>query len=217
MVKLANSKSAFIRPSPNKGQLGGISNHTKDAITLCEAAGFNIIFIETVGVGQSEAMVASITDFFIYLTLAQNGDQLQFIKKGTLELSDVIIINKSDQNKQKVRETTLALKHTLKNMNYRKTQAVFSCSALLKIHLDKIWQYIEQLHQEKIHNGEIEQNRKTQNFFWFKYIIESEFKNLIFENERFKKKLQELQYDPPKNPRKMAVEIINKIIKEDLR
>jgi len=216
MVKLANSKSAFIRPSPNQGQLGGISNHTKDAIILCEAAGFNIIFIETVGVGQSEAMVASITDFFIYLTLAQNGDQLQFIKKGTLELSDVIIINKSDQNTQKVKETTLTLKHTLTNMNYRKKQAVFSCSALLNIHLDKIWKYIEKLNQEKLNNGEIEKTRKNQNFFWFKHIVESEFKNLIFKNERFAKKLQEIQNHPPKNPRKIALEMINTIIREDL-
>jgi len=217
MVKLASSKSAFIRPSPSQGQLGGVCSHTKDTITLCEAAGFNIIFIETVGVGQSESMVASITDFFIYLTLAQNGDQLQFIKKGTLELSDVIIINKSDQNKQKVKETTIALKNTLEHMNYRKEQAVFACSALLNLNLDKIWWHIEKLNQKKMHNGEIEKNRKNQNFFWFQHIVESELKNLILENLRFKQKLNEIQDDPPKNPRKIALKIIDKIIKEDLR
>ena len=217
MVKLANSKNAFIRPSPNKGQLGGVSSHTKDAITLCEAAGFNIIFIETVGVGQSEAMVASITDFFIYLTLSQNGDQLQFIKKGTLELSDVIIINKADQNKKKVKETTLILKHTLQNMNYRKKQAVFSCSALLNTNLDKIWQYIEKLNKEKLNSGEIEKNRKNQNFFWFKYIITHELKNVIFENKKLKKQLDKIQSEPPKNPRKIAIEILNQIIREDLK
>ena len=216
MVKLANSKSAFIRPSPSQGQLGGICNHTKDTITLCEAAGFNIIFIETVSVGQSESMVASITDFFIYITLAQNGDQLQFIKKGTLELSDIIIINKSDQDTQKVKQTTLALKNTLEHMTYRKKQAVFSCSALLNLNILNIWNYIKKLNDEKVKSGEIEQNRKNQNFFWFQYIVENEFKNLIFENSKFIKKLNELKENPPKNPKKSALKIIKTIIREDL-
>ena len=103
MNQLSNSKLAFIRPSPNSGILGGVAQNTKNAITICEAAGFEIIIVETVGVGQAEFIVKSMTDFFIYLTLTENGDELQFSKKGILELSDIIIINKADQNKKRAK------------------------------------------------------------------------------------------------------------------
>ena len=96
MHELSTDKNAFIRPSPNKGTLGGVTNKTQDSIVLCEAAGFNIILIETVGVGQSETTVSNLVDFFLLLMLAGAGDELQGIKRGIMELADTLIITKSD-------------------------------------------------------------------------------------------------------------------------
>lgn len=216
MLKLANSKSAFIRPSPNKGQLGGVSCHTKETIILCEAAGFNIIFIETVGVGQSESEVASMTDFFIYLTLIQNGDQLQFIKKGVLELSDIIIINKCDQNKKKCQQVGLMLKTALQYSTDKKKQEVFQCSALLNTNIQKVWQYLEKLYVEKKENGTLKKNRQKQNFFWLQKAIENEIKELIFEKtSKFKKRIDTFKTNPPENSKKVALKILKEIFTKD--
>jgi len=214
MEKLSSLKSAFIRPSPSRGKLGGVCDHTKDAITLCEAAGFNIILIETVGVGQSESMVESMTDFFIYLTLVENGDQLQFIKKGVLELSDIILINKYDQNKNKAKNMKILLEHTIQSLSYRKKQAIFTCSALTHFHISKIWDYIERLHLKKKENGQIQHKRKQQDFFWLQQMLKEEFQKLLFQNTNFKQEVSKFEKNPPKNPKKTALEIIDKMIKE---
>ncbi|MAQ31577.1 MAG: methylmalonyl Co-A mutase-associated GTPase MeaB [Flavobacteriales bacterium] len=211
MNQLTNAKNIFIRPSPSRGQLGGVCNHTRDSIILCEAAGFNIILIETVGVGQSEVMVEQMTDYFIYMTLCQNGDELQFIKKGILELSDLILINKSDQNKQKAEEVKFLLNNTIQNFQNHKKQTVMTNSVFNHIDTKGVWNCINDFVQENTRNGHITLNRQKQNTFWIKENIQTEFNNLLFKNKYVQKQMLDIKNT---NTKKVTKRIINKLIKE---
>ena len=213
MNQLTNEKNIFIRPSPSRGQLGGVCNHTRDSIILCEAAGFNIILIETVGVGQSEIMVEQMTDYFIYMTLCQNGDELQFIKKGVLELSNLILINKSDQNKQKAKEVMFLLNNTVQNFQNHKKQTVMTNSAHNHSDTKAVWNCINNFFKENTLNGQIKLNRQKQNKFWIKANIQTEFNNLLFRNEYVKKQILDITNT---NTKKVTTRIINKLIKEGL-
>ena len=199
--------------SPSGGSLGGVSRSTKDSILLCEAAGYNIIIIETVGVGQSETLVQSMTDFFLYLTLIENGDELQFIKKGILELSDIIIINKADQHKERAKEMKFVLENIIKfSKNKTRKQSVFTCSSLNNKNINNIWNQIERLYKETKETGCFENNRNTQNLFWLNKIIKEELKSLLYKDPRLKKMISNFKKSPPKNPRKTALDIIKKLI-----
>ena len=211
MEKLSNSEKAFIRPSPNKGVLGGVSNNTRDAIILCEAAGYDIIIVETVGVGQSETLVKSMTDVFIYLTLVENGDELQFMKKGIMELSDIVIINKSDQNPKKVKEMKVILEHYIKSHNTNNKKHIFTCSATNNINIKNVWKNIERFYLDKIKSGELDNIRNTQNIFWLKKVIEQEYMNLLYKNKKLEKKILEFEKKPIKNVRKIALDIIQQL------
>ena len=213
MNQLSNSKLAFIRPSPNSGVLGGVAQNTKNAITICEAAGFEIIIVETVGVGQAEFIVKSMTDFFIYLTLIENGDELQFSKKGILELSDVIIINKADQNKKRAKEVALLLKNSLDN--YQDKKHVFTCSALTGLNIHTIWEHIENLYIKKINTGELQKKRDEQDLLWFKKNIKHAIIDLFLKKTNIESIISNLSTDTLRAPRKHAFEIIKKIFKED--
>tara|TARA_B100002052_G_C15874611_1_gene596363 strand:- start:1167 stop:2126 length:960 start_codon:yes stop_codon:yes gene_type:complete len=211
MRKLSNNQSAFIRPSPSKGDLGGVCHSTKDTITLCEVAGYNIILIETVGVGQSETMVQEMTDFFIYLTLTQNGDEIQFIKKGVLELSDCIVINKSDENKEKANHLKKLLHTHLKIANSQKAQNVFTCSALHNIHIKEIWEHIQQKYNEDYKSGKIEKNRHHQDKIWRQRLIKNELIDILNTNLNVQNIIKTLTQDPEKNIRKKILDKIAKI------
>ena len=134
MHKLASDKNAFIRPSPTSGTLGGVANKTRESIILCEAAGLEIILIETVGVGQSETSASNLVDFFLLLMLAGAGDELQGIKRGIMELADALIITKADgDNLQKAKNAALEYKralHLFPHMENGWSQQVSTCSAL---------------------------------------------------------------------------------------
>ena len=213
MNQLSNSRLAFIRPSPNSGILGGVAQNTKNAITICEAAGFEIIIVETVGVGQAEFIVKSMTDFFIYLTLTENGDELQFSKKGILELSDIIIINKADQNKKRAKEVAFLLKNSLDH--YENPKNVFICSALTGLNIHTILQHIQNLYIKKIKNGEIQKNREEQKLFWYKKNIKNEIINLFLKKTKIEDIISNLSLQKNKSPRRQALSIIKKIFKED--
>ena len=157
MTDLAKDKMAFIRPSPSSGILGGVAAKTRDTILLCEAAGFEIILIETVGVGQSETTVSNLVDFFLLLMLSGAGDELQGIKRGIIEMADYILINKADgDNIQKAKKAMLQYKSALhlfpSNMNGWETE-VNCCSALEKIGLDKVWESIQEYNLKMRENG----------------------------------------------------------------
>jgi LAO/AO transport system kinase len=170
MIELSHDPLAFIRPSPAGSSLGGVSNKTRESMLLCEAAGFEIIFIETVGVGQSETAVKGMVDFFLLLMLAGAGDELQGIKKGIMEMADAIAITKSDGENTKAAkaakaefQSALHLFPPAENGWYPK---VLTCSALKKEGLEDIWNLILTYQEQVKNNGHFNAIRKKQNLNW---------------------------------------------------
>ncbi|MEV8608799.1 methylmalonyl Co-A mutase-associated GTPase MeaB [Amycolatopsis sp. NPDC051373] len=170
MSRLAVDPRAFIRPSPTSGTLGGVARATRETIVLMEAAGFDVVLVETVGVGQSEVAVANMVDSFLFLTLARTGDQLQGIKKGVLELADVIAVNKADgphtrDATRAARELSGALR-----MIYGKdapwTPPVLTCSALEGSGLDEVWATIGRHRTLMQESGELSDRRRRQQVDW---------------------------------------------------
>ncbi|QKW36009.1 methylmalonyl Co-A mutase-associated GTPase MeaB [Actinomadura sp. NAK00032] len=170
MQRLAADPDAFIRPSPTAGTLGGVAKATREAMVVMEAAGYGVVLVETVGVGQSETTVAEMVDSFLFLTLARTGDQLQGIKKGVLELADVIAVNKADgehkmEAKRAARELSGALRMLRGDERLRDTP-VLTCSAREGTGLDEVWGLIIE-HQERLRaSGELEARRRRQQVGW---------------------------------------------------
>ncbi len=171
MAQLAQDRNAFIRPSPSSGTLGGVAAKTRETMLLCEAAGFDVILVETVGVGQSETAVHDLTDFFLVLMLPGAGDELQGIKKGILELADMIAVNKADgedgqrRAKAAAQDYRAAL-HILTPASASWSPPVVTISGLHGKGLDDLWNKIED-HREKLTaTGEIEERRRKQDVKW---------------------------------------------------
>ena len=181
MHELAADENAFIRPSPSSGILGGVANKTRESIILCEAAGFDIILIETVGVGQSETTVSNLADFFLLLMLSGAGDELQGIKRGIMELADALIITKSDgDNSIKAKNAAMEYKRALHLFPAKKNDwipQVSTCSALDKTGLDTIWELIEKYNNQMQANSCFMSNRNKQNNYWLHHIIKHELGN----------------------------------------
>ena len=170
MERLAVDPAAFIRPSPAGATLGGVTRTTRESMLLCEAAGFDVILVETVGVGQSETIVAEMVDFFLVLMLAGAGDELQGIKKGVLELADMVAVNKADgDNADRARMAAMDYRHALHLMEQASptwTPPVTVCSGLANQGLDEIWEQIE-LHAAKMGaTGELVTRRRHQQVRW---------------------------------------------------
>lgn len=170
MEQLSSSPQAFIRPSPSSGILGGVSAKTRECSLLCEAAGYNIIIIETLGVGQSETVVKGMVDFFLLLALAGAGDELQGLKKGIMETPDMVVINKADgENMHAVNKAQIELKEALhffpKKENGWSTE-VFTCSSLKGIGLESIWDKIQNFEMKMKHAGTFDKNRALQQINW---------------------------------------------------
>src|SRR4051794_35723972 len=171
MARLANDERAFIRPSPAAGTLGGVAAKTRETMLLCEAAGFDVILVETVGVGQSETAVADLTDFFLVLMLPGAGDELQGIKKGILELADMIAVNKADAGEGERRANAAASEyraalHILTPPSATWTPPVVTISGLNNTRLDAMWQKVVD-HREKLTaTGEIAKRRREQDVKW---------------------------------------------------
>ncbi|MFI0352210.1 methylmalonyl Co-A mutase-associated GTPase MeaB [Actinomadura sp. 9N407] len=170
MQRLAVDPHAFIRPSPTAGTLGGVAKATREAMVVMEAAGYDVVLVETVGVGQSETTVAEMVDSFLFLTLARTGDQLQGIKKGVLELADVIAVNKADgshamEAKRAARELAGALR-LLRSDERARDIPVLTCSARENTGLDTIWGHLVE-HQDRLAaDGELERRRRRQQVGW---------------------------------------------------
>lgn len=197
METLANQSDAFIRPSPTAGSLGGVARKTRETIYLCEAAGFDTIFIETVGVGQSETAVHSMVDFFLLLMLAGAGDELQGIKRGIMEMADAIAINKMDEApeesvQQAVREYKNAL-HLYPPTESGWNPQVTTCSALKKQGIENIWQLIESYFHQTKENGYFEKHRRKQARHWMYESIHSRLKELFYQNPAVKKELAKIE------------------------
>ena len=197
MHELAANKNAFIRPSPSSGTLGGVANKTRENIILCEAAGYDVILIETVGVGQSETTVSNLADFFLLLMLAGAGDELQGIKRGIMELADGLIINKADgDNITNAKNAALSYKrslHLFPAMENGWTPQVSTCSALENTGIDKIWDTITTYDSQMCASGWKNENREKQNIYWLHLAIKEELGNKQYNSLKAEGKLKVLE------------------------
>ncbi len=194
MEDLVKDKNAFIRPSASGDSLGGVARKTREAIILCEATGYDLIIIETVGVGQSETTVHSMVDFFLLLKLAGAGDELQGIKRGIIEMADAIVINKADRDNIKAAklakvEFNRAL-HLYPEKASKWQPKVSLCSALYNEGIDDVWQMISEFKILTQEHNHFEANRNEQNKFWLIQTIEERLKRTFFKREDIKKALK---------------------------
>lgn len=194
MEALVNTKNAYIRPSASGESLGGVARKTRETIILCEAAGFDTIIIETVGVGQSETAVHSMVDFFLLLKLAGAGDELQGIKRGIIEMADAIVINKADGDNLKpaqLAKTEFARAlHFYPSKTSTWTPKVALCSALKNEGIDSVWKLILDYETLTKTNGYFEDKRLEQNKYWLLQTIEDQLKSSFFNSTQIKAELQ---------------------------
>ena len=196
MENLSQNDKAFIRPTPSLGFLGGVAQKTRETILLTEAAGFDYILIETVGVGQSEFEVADMVDFFLVLMLPNAGDELQGIKKGILELADAVLINKADgeainQANKTLAQYSSALELMRHNPHWK--ARILQCSALEKKNLDSIYKMIEEYKLITKESGYFDTKRLSQNEEWFNKLIWELLMNKLNSNPIFEQKKAELK------------------------
>jgi len=196
MERLSVEPSAFIRPSPSGGTLGGVARKTRETMLLCEAAGFDVIIVETVGVGQSETTVASMVDFFLVLMLAGAGDELQGIKKGVLELADAIVINKADgdniKKAQRARKEYENALHLLRPVSSTWSPPVKLCSAVEESGIDELWTMVLS-HREKVSaSGELDAKRRHQSIDWMWSLLEEGLRERFRRNSDVKRALPKL-------------------------
>jgi LAO/AO transport system kinase len=197
MERLSVAANAFIRPSPSGGTLGGVARMTRETLLVCEAAGFDVVIVETVGVGQSETTVASMVDFFLVLMLAGAGDELQGIKKGVLELADAVAINKADgdniEKAEKARQSYEIALHLLNPATPTWSPPVLTCSALTMAGVDKLWETILDHRQKMSDSGELDENRRRQALAWMWSRIEDGLKERFFDNPIVKLRLRDVE------------------------
>jgi len=199
MEELANREEAYIRPSASGDTLGGVANKTGETMLLCEAAGYDIILIETVGVGQSETAVHGMTDFFLLLMLAGAGDELQGIKKGIMEMADMVVINKADGDN--IRKSQIAKSqyqnalHIFPQSDSGWSPVVSTASAIKNIGIDKVWEEISAYKKLVLENGYFHQNRNLQQVQWMYNNINEELKRLFYGSKNIASQLSILEKD----------------------
>ncbi len=197
MSELAIDQNAYIRPSPSAGSLGGVARKTRESLILCEAAGFDTILIETVGVGQSETAVHSMVDFFLLIKIAGAGDELQGIKRGIMEMADLIAINKADGNNiHKAKLAKVQFENALQlfppSSSGWKPKAM-TCSAVERIGIDEIWNKILDYRKLTQQNGYFEKRRSTQAKYWMHETINEQIKNGFYQMSEIKKQMPKFE------------------------
>ncbi|MEG1574106.1 MAG: methylmalonyl Co-A mutase-associated GTPase MeaB, partial [Bacteroidales bacterium] len=184
MERLSVQKDAFIRPSPSAGSLGGVARKTRETIVLCEAAGFDTVFVETVGVGQSETAVHSMVDFFLLIQLAGTGDELQGIKRGIMEMADGIVINKADGDN--IDKALLAQAHFKNALHLFPTSTsgwnpqVLTYSGYYDLRITEVWKMIDDYMAFVKNNGYFEHRRTEQSKYWMLETINDRLKSNFF-------------------------------------
>jgi len=198
MEKLSVQPNAFIRPSPSGGTLGGVSRKTRETILVCEAAGFDVIMVETVGVGQSEVSVASMVDFFLLLMLAGAGDELQGIKRGILELADAIVVNKADGDNidkaLQAKKVYADAMHLFSAESSHWSPPVLTCSALNMTGISEVWQTVLDHHKKMTAVGYLEQKRKKQALAWMRTLLEEGIQEWFYRIPEVKNMLPEVTW-----------------------
>lgn len=197
MEELSVAKNAFIRPSPSAGSLGGVARKTRESIILCEAAGFDTIFVETVGVGQSETAVHSMVDFFLLIQLAGTGDELQGIKRGIMEMADGIAVNKSDGNN--IEKSELARRqfknalHLFPMGESGWSPEVVTCSAIEKNGIPEVWEMVTKYVDFVKQNGYFDHKRNDQSRYWMYESINEQLKSDFYNNDKISTLLKQLE------------------------
>lgn len=199
MEDLANLEEAYIRPSASGDTLGGVANKTGETMLLCEAAGYDVILIETVGVGQSETAVHGMTDFFLLLMLSGAGDELQGIKKGIMEMADMVVINKADGDNIRMSEMARlqyqnAL-HIFPQSESGWSPVVSTASAIKNIGISNVWDEISKYKKLVLENGYFNKNRNHQQIQWMYNNINEELKGLFYGSKNIKSNLAMLEKD----------------------
>ena len=197
MEELSREQNAFIRPSPSAGSLGGVARKTRETVVLCEAAGFDTIFIETVGVGQSETAVHSMVDFFLLIQIAGAGDELQGIKRGIMEMADGIAINKADGNNiEKANLAKVQLQNALRLFPQPESgwlPQTLTCSAVTKAGIEEVWNmavgYVDFVQR----NGYFDRRRSEQSKYWMYETINESLRNAFYHDVRIQKLLPEYE------------------------
>jgi LAO/AO transport system kinase len=197
MPQLAAHADAYIRPSPTSGTLGGVAKATRETIVLLEAAGFDVILVETVGVGQTEVAVANMVDTFVFLTLARTGDQLQGIKKGVLELADIVVVNKADgEHLGEARSAARELSGAIRLIYPRETlwrPPVLTMSALEGTGLEELWETVERHRQVLSEAGEFEARRRAQQVDWTWQMVRDTVLDRVLSNPAVRKVRAEVE------------------------
>ena len=196
MEELSRRDEAFIRPSPSECALGGVAHKTRETMLLCEAAGYDVIIVETVGVGQSEYEVASMVDFFLVLMLPNAGDELQGIKRGIMELADGIVVNKADGDSQVFAEQTKRHYQNalmlLKHADYWSPKVV-TCSALNHQRVDEVWQMVGEFVEASDAGGHRLNKRAEQNVEWMQKLLQEMIELRLQQNAQVASRLPELR------------------------
>lgn len=197
MEKLSVHPDAFIRPSPSAGSLGGVARKTRETIVLCEAAGFNNIFVETVGVGQSETAVHSMVDFFLLIQLAGTGDELQGIKRGIMEMADIMVITKADgENIHKAELAKTQFQGALRLFPLPESgwrPKVYTCSAVAGTGLEEVWKGVEEFLDHIEANGYFRHNRNRQNKYWMYESINEVLRNSFYHDPAVESRIAEYE------------------------
>lgn len=196
MELLSREENAFIRPSPSDGSLGGVAGKTRETMMLCEAAGYDVILVETVGVGQSEYEVASMVDFFLVLMIPNAGDELQGIKRGIMELADALVINKADGESINLAKRTQQhyqnAFHLIRQGGFWQPK-VLTCSALHHENISDVWDMMEEYQALSIDNDAFYSKRQKQNAEWMNKLIHELVELRLAQNPEIQKKLPNLQ------------------------
>ena len=198
MEELSRREEAFIRPSPSEGALGGVAQKTRETMLLCEAAGYDVILVETVGVGQSEYQVAGMVDFFMVLMLPGGGDELQGIKKGIMELADALVINKADGDSEKL--ATMTQRQYTSAMNLLRhtsfwTPRVMTCSALKMINIDAVWGMVVDYYFQAVEQEAFQGKRAQQNRDWMHQLVNEMLLRTLSRNPQVKAMLPALEQE----------------------
>ncbi|MEE0937594.1 MAG: methylmalonyl Co-A mutase-associated GTPase MeaB [Bacteroidales bacterium] len=198
MEELANDPNAFIRPSPSAGSLGGVARKTREIIILCEAAGFDVVFVETVGVGQSEVVAHSMVDFFLLLQLANAGDELQGIKRGIMEMADAISINKAELDPNRAELAASQYRSALSLFPHNENgwkPVVFTSSAYTGDGINKIWETIMEYVAQTKANGHFHKKRNEQNLRILSETINSTLTERFYNSQFIVEKLEQFKQD----------------------
>lgn len=197
METICNNPKVFIRPSPSAGSLGGVARKTRESVVLCEAAGFDVIFIETVGVGQSETAVHSMVDIFMLLQISGAGDELQGIKRGIMEMADLMVITKADgENKLKAQLARRQFQNALQLFPTPESDwraKVYTCSSLEGEGLEEIWKGIEEYLEHTKGNGYFQHHRNEQNKYWMYESINEALKSHFYLNPEIEARLADVE------------------------